>query len=108
MMPKARRKSSATDTQNGSQAAKADGRDGWSTAAQLFLASVHGRAQVLLSRIAGVLFLKHFSLKTAFYNLMGVSHSPTASWHTAVVRMRLHAHFLCGLIQGTCEERNIT
>lgn len=98
MMPKARRKSSATDTQNYTQAAKADGRDGWRTAAELFLASVHSCVQVLLSGIAGVLFLKHFSWKTAFYNLMGVNRSPIASWHTAVVQMRLHAHFLCGLI----------
>lgn len=73
------------------QPAKAYGRDGWRTTAQLFLASVHGRAQVLFGEIAGVLFFKHFSWKAAFYSPMGVSHSSTASWRTAVGWQRLQA-----------------
>lgn len=97
-MPEAQRNSSAMDTQNGTWPAKAAGRDGWRTMAQLFLASVHSHAQVLLSGIAGVLFLKNFSWKAAFYSLMGVSHIPTAGWHTAGVWKRLYTRFLCRLI----------
>lgn len=86
------------DTQNGTQPAKVAGRDGWRTTAQLFLASVHRHAEVLFNGIAGILFLKHFSWKAAFYSPTGVRHIPTAGWHTAGVWKRLYTHFLCRLI----------
>lgn len=76
-MPKARRSSSDTKW------CKADGRAGWRTTAQLFLASIHSCARVLLSGIAGVLFLQQFFWKAAFCSPVGVSHIPTAGWHTA-------------------------
>lgn len=76
-MPKARRSSSDTKW------CKADGRAGWRTTAQLFLASTHSCARVLLSGIAGVLFLQQFFWKAAFCSPVGVSHIPTAGWHTA-------------------------
>lgn len=63
-------------------ARKATGRDGWRTMTQLFLASAHSCAKVLFSEIAGVLFFKHFSWKAAFFSPVGVSHIPTAGWHT--------------------------
>lgn len=78
-MSKARRSSSDTERY------KADGRAGWRTTAQLFLASAHSCAQVLLSGIAGVLFLQHFFWKEAFCSPVGVNHIPTAGWHTAGV-----------------------
>lgn len=97
-MPKARTSSSDTKQY------KADGRAGWRTTAQLFLASAHSCAQVLLSGMAGVLFLQHFSWKAALCSLVGVSHIPTAGWHSAGVCILI---FIAGWFSGLCREKSI-
>lgn len=83
---------------------KADGRR---TTAQLSLESAHSCAQVLLSGVAGVLFLQHFSWKAALFSPVqsGVSHIPTASWHSAGVCVLI---FIAGRFRGLCKENSIS
>lgn len=69
------------------------GVGGWRTMTRLFFGLMHSCAQVLLSRIAGVLFKKHF-LESSISQPSGCKLYPTAGWHTAGIWKRLYTNFL--------------